>query len=145
MNVYADIPLVAAIIYVLMLGLLFAHRPWRRRHRIFAWFLSGALMWSVSNVLFRSDYLADYKLLLAKVTICSFTFMLVPFCYFVVTFYEKPRENWLALAYVPLAGSVILAAFGYLPQEVARDPSPYPEYNLPVLLGVVGVPLFILT
>jgi len=144
MNIESFIPLAAAFIYITLLSALLAYRPWRRRHKVFAWFLIGALLWSVSNVLFRSDYLSDQKLLLAKFTICSFTFMLVPFCYFVTTFYERPRDNWLPLAWVPFASSIVLAILGYLPESVQTSPAIYPQYNLTTLLIFIALPLFIL-
>ncbi|MCX8126516.1 MAG: diguanylate cyclase, partial [Dehalococcoidia bacterium] len=144
MNVNAVIPLIAAIIYTLLLAILIASRPWRRRHRIFAWFLIGALLWSVSNIFFRGDFLLDHKLTLAKITIWSFTFMLVPFCYFVSTFLNQPREKWLVLAYVPPVSTAILAALGYLPDSVESAPTFHPHYNMWLLGVFVVAPLVVL-
>lgn len=145
MNIYIASPFIAAGIYVYMLVALAGHRPWQKRHKFFAWFLSGGIFWSISDVLFRSDFLTEHKLLLAKITICGFVFMLVPFCHFVSSFYNaKPRDNWLVLAYVSLLLSIGAAVFGYLPDSVAFGPSVYPHYNLVVLLATVGLPFFIL-
>lgn len=145
MNVNAVIPLIAAIIYTLLLGILIANRPWRRRHRIFAWFLAGALLWSISNIFFRGDFLLDHKLTLARITFWSFNFMIVPFCYFVNTFLNKPRDRWLVLAYVPAVSTAILAIMGYMPDSVESAPSFYPHYNMWLLSIFVAVPLLILT
>lgn len=145
MNINAIIPLIAAIIYVLMFSIMMANRPWRRRHRLFVWFLAGALLWSVSNILFRSDFLLDHKLTLAKITFWSFTFMVVPFCYFVTTFYDRPRDKWLVLAYVPVISTAILAILGYMPDKVEAGPSFYPHYNMWLLGIFVATPLIILT
>jgi diguanylate cyclase (GGDEF)-like protein len=145
MNVYALIPLIAAVIYVGLLSATLAHRPWRRRHKYFMWFLGGALLWSISNVLFRLDALYDFKLLLAKITVCSFALTMVPFCYFIETFYQQRRGNWLWLAWLPLVGSVALAIAGIIPTGVESVPTYYPVYNLWWLLGVMALPFGILT
>ena len=125
MNIYVAIPLIAAIIYISLLVVLITHRPWRKRHKLFVWFLAGAILWSASNVLFRSDFLLEYKLVLARITICSFLFMMVPFCYFVTTFYSPPRDTWVPLAYIPLLSSIVLSIFNFLPKEINFGPSVY--------------------
>jgi diguanylate cyclase (GGDEF)-like protein len=95
-------------------------------------------------VLFRVDALPDYKLLLAKITICSFTLTMVPFCYFIETFYQQRRGSWLALAWVPLGGSTLLAIAGLLPTTIESTPTYYPTYNLWLLLVVIAIPFSIL-
>ncbi len=144
MNINSVIPLIASVIYLLMLGILIANRPWRRRHRIFAWFLIGALFWSVTNILFRGDFLLDYKLALAKMTIWSFTFMIVPYCYFITTYYDRPRDRWLVLAYVPVVSTAIMAILGYVPESIEIGPSYYPHYNMSLLIIFIALPLLIL-
>ena len=71
--------------------------------------------------------------------------MVVPFCYFVTTFYEKPRDKWLILAYVPVISTAILALLGYMPDSVESGPSYYPHYNIWLLSVFVALPLMILT
>jgi diguanylate cyclase (GGDEF)-like protein/putative nucleotidyltransferase with HDIG domain len=144
MNIYIFVPLFALVIYISIFVPLAAYRPWKNRHKYFAITLAGAIAWNLSNILFRSEYFMDYKLLLSQITICSFFFMIIPFSYFITTFYRKPTKNWLFLAYVPLLSSIVLAALGYLPQSIVFGPSVYPVYNMPLLLITVVLPLVIL-
>ncbi|MFC1910593.1 histidine kinase N-terminal 7TM domain-containing protein, partial [Chloroflexota bacterium] len=144
MNIFSIFPLVAAVIYILLMGVLIGHRPWRRRQKLFAAFIGGALLWSIGDVLFRTSYFGDYKLLLARLTFCSFTLMLVPFCYFVASYYERGRDNWLFLAYISFAANVILAALGYQPNGVQTGLSIFPHYNLLLLLVFTAVPFLVL-
>ena len=145
MNIYSIIPLAAAIIYILLTGVIMAHRPWRRQHKLFAGFVAGAFLWSIFDVLFRSAYLADHKLLLAKLTLISFTLMLLPFCYFVTTFYERRRDNWLVLAGISVFATTTLALLGYQPASIQTlGQTIYPIYNVPLLLVSTAFPFLIL-
>jgi diguanylate cyclase (GGDEF)-like protein len=144
MNVYALIPAVAAAIYIGLLSATVAHRPWNRRHRVFVWFLAGALLWSLSNVLFRFDGFYEYKLLLAKITVCSFALTMVPFCYFIETFYHQRRGGWIWLAWAPLVMSIALAAAGILPTRVEESLTFYPVYDLWWLVLSMALPYVIL-
>jgi diguanylate cyclase (GGDEF)-like protein/putative nucleotidyltransferase with HDIG domain len=144
MNIYVFIPLFALVIYIALFIALVGHRPWKKRHKYFAWFLSGAILWSISNVLFRSSLLPEYKLLLSQITICSFLYMIVPFSYFVSTFYRKPSDRWSFIAFIPFIAGIILAALGYLPEAISFGPSIYPVYNMLFLSTCIALPLIIL-
>jgi diguanylate cyclase (GGDEF)-like protein/putative nucleotidyltransferase with HDIG domain len=144
MSIYIFIPLFALVIYIALFIPLAAHRPWKRRHKYFAITLAGAIAWSLSNILFRSAYLLDYKLLLSQITICSFLFMIIPFSYFITTFYRKQSDNWLFIAYIPFVSAIVMAVLGYLPEAIAFGPSVYPVYNIPLLVIFIVLPLLIL-
>ncbi|MDD5038398.1 MAG: histidine kinase N-terminal 7TM domain-containing protein, partial [Dehalococcoidales bacterium] len=144
MNIYSILPFTAGTIYILLLCMLVVNRPWTKRHKLFVGFVAAALLWSMCDVLFRSSYLADYKLLLAKLTICSFTVMLLPFCYFVASYYEQPHNNWLVIAYISIAANVIMAMLGYQPIGIKEGVSIYPEYNIILLVAFTVIPFLIL-
>ena len=144
MNIYVFIPLFALVIYIGLFIALASHRPWKTRHKYFAWFLSGAILWSLSNVLFRSSYLPEYKLLLSQITICSFLFMIIPFSYFISTFYRKPSDRWSIIAFIPFIAGIVLAILGYLPEAVSFGPSVYPVYNMLFLSTCIALPLIVL-
>ncbi len=144
MNIYLAIPVLAFAIYIMLFIILYVNRPWTRRHRLFALFLMGAMAWIISSTMFRSQFFPMHKMLLAQVTFCLFLFMLIPFTYFITTFYRNPRDNWLIIAYIPLLSGIVLSALGYLPESVSRDISYYPEYNRLYMGIFIALPFLVL-
>jgi diguanylate cyclase (GGDEF)-like protein/putative nucleotidyltransferase with HDIG domain len=117
MNVDVLIPLIATIAYIPLFVILLSDRPWQRRHRFFLLFLIPAMLWSLSIVLFRSDFLMSYKLLLSKIGICLFIWMLAQLHYFICSFYQSERIK-IPLAYLFPVATIVLAALGHIPQHI---------------------------
>ncbi|MFC1993196.1 diguanylate cyclase [Chloroflexota bacterium] len=143
MNVYALIPLVAAIAYVPLLVTTFSSRPWQRQQKLFALFLIAAVMWSLSDLLLRSDFLRQYDLFLGKLIVVMFTLTAVQFHCFVSSFFAPGQRRLLPIAYGTLVAVITLAALGYTPKEIVVTGSKlYPVYGIGVL--VVILPLMTL-
>ena len=137
MNVHCLIPLLAFIAYIPLFIILIANRPWRRQKQIFALYLVAAMAWSFGDVLFRSDYLMNEKMILAKVIQCSFWLGLSALYYFLRTYYEtrEPRFPWV---YV-FTGIVFVLAILFLPQSVKLEGGVVPVYGLWIYpLGLYG-------
>jgi diguanylate cyclase (GGDEF)-like protein/putative nucleotidyltransferase with HDIG domain len=117
MNAHSLIPLIATIAYIPLFVILLSNQPWQRRHRLFLLFLIPAILWSLSDIFFRSDFLIPYKLLLVRVVICISIWMLIQLHYFVCSFYQSERIK-IPLAYLLPIATVALAALGYIPQSV---------------------------
>ena len=143
MNIYALFPLIATIAYIPLLITTAISRPWRRQHKLFVLFLIAAILWSLSDVLLRSDFLRQYDFLLSKLIIIMFTWMVVQFHCFTSSFFSPGQRRWLPFAYTSLALVIALAALGYIPENVIVSGSKlYPVYGKWVL--VVVIPLLIL-
>ncbi len=144
MNIYSLPPLLAAIAYIPLLGILLANRPWQRQQRLFAWFLIAAIFWSVSDILGRSDFLMPYKLLLLKIVVCTFTLAAAQFHCFISSFYPSNKGRWVPLAYASVAIIIFLVAIGYVPKDlIIADSKLYPVYGNGIFS--MGLPLAILT
>jgi len=117
MNVHVSIPLIATIAYIPLFVILLSNRPWQRRHRLFLLFLIPAALWSLDIILFRSDFLMPYKLLLIRIGICLVVWMLVQLHYFICSFYQSERIK-IPLAYLFLVATIALAALGYIPRGI---------------------------
>jgi len=117
MNVQVIVPLIATIAYIPLFVILLSNRPWQRGHRLFLLFLIPAILWSLSIILFRGDFLMPYKLLLSKIGICFVIWMLVQLHYFIHSFYQSERVK-IPLAYIFLASAITLALLGYIPQDI---------------------------
>lgn len=108
MNIHSLIPLVATIAYIPLLIVLYANRPWQRQKQTFVLFLLAVMIWSFGDFLFRSDFLTNEKTIIAKITLCVFTFGLTQLHYFLRTYYEikKPALPvayiFMALAFIPI-------------------------------------------
>ena len=57
MNPQALIPLIATIAYIPCLVILLENRPWQLRQKLFFLLLISAMLWSATDILFRSDVL----------------------------------------------------------------------------------------
>jgi len=68
-------------------------------------------------VLFRSDFLMPYKLLLSKIGICLVIWMLVQLHYFVCSFYQSERIK-IPWVYLFLVATIVLTALGHIPRGV---------------------------
>ncbi|MGD0351901.1 MAG: diguanylate cyclase [Dehalococcoidia bacterium] len=144
MNIYAVPPLLAVIAYIPLFGVLAANRPWNKQQRLFVWFLIAAMLWSVSDVFFRSDFFMAYKVILGKIIVCTFTLAAAQFHCFISSFYPPNKGRWLLLAYASLAIIIFLVAIGYVPKDVMIiDGKLYTVYGNGIFL--MGLPLAIVT
>ena len=128
MNIYSLPPLIAAVAYIPLLAILIANRPWQRQHRLFAWFLSAAVLWSVSDILGRSDFFMPHKLLLTKIVICAFLLACVQLHYFIASFYQTKSFKF-PFAYGILALGMVLVVLGYIPEDIVINGGISPEYG----------------
>jgi diguanylate cyclase (GGDEF)-like protein len=143
MNVYALFPLIATIAYIPLIATVAGTRPWQRRHTLFILFLASAIMWSFTDVLFRSSYLTQHRLLLGSVLVCMFSFMAVQFHVFTSSFFTPGHGRWLPFAYLALATTIALAVVGYIPGGVVTTGDhQYPDYGAGMLF--MAIPLLIL-
>jgi len=117
MHVQVVVPLIATIAYIPLVVILLSNRPWQRGHRLFLLFLIPTILWSLSIVLFRGDFLMPYKLLLSKMGICLVIWMLVQLHYFIGSFYQSERIK-VPLAYIFLISAIALAALNYIPRSI---------------------------
>ena len=143
MNIYALFPLVATIVYIPLLVTTIGSRPWQRRHKLFTLFLIAAMMWSLTDYLFRSNFFPQHNFLLFKVIIITFTLMVVQFHCFASSFFAPGQGRWLPFAYASLAMVIVLVVLGYVPEGVSTSGDKlYPEYGRGVIF--MAVPLLTL-
>jgi len=144
MNLYTFFPVIAIIAYVPLLITTISSRPWQRRHRLFAVFLIAAILWSLADLLLRSNYLREYDILLGKCVIVLFAWMAVQFHSFTSSFYTPDKGRWLPFTYTSLAVIIAMVILGYLPEgiEVSGE-SIYPVYGQGVI--VLAALLIIMT
>jgi diguanylate cyclase (GGDEF)-like protein/putative nucleotidyltransferase with HDIG domain len=117
MNTHTLVPVIATIAYIPLLAILLVNRPWESRQKLFFLFLIPAIIWSGSDMIFRSDFFMPYKLLLVKAGLCAAIWMIIQYRYFLQSFYksgvtEKP------FAYIILAAFIGLVTLGYVPQSI---------------------------
>ena len=117
MNVHVLIPLIATIAYIPLFVILLSNRPWQRRHKLFLLFLIPAILWSLSDIFFRSSFLMPYKDYLVKIGICISIWMFIQLHYFISSFYQSERIK-IPLAYVFVMATIVLAALDKIPQGI---------------------------
>jgi diguanylate cyclase (GGDEF)-like protein len=117
MNTQAVIPLVAAVAYVPLFIILLTNRPWQRQQKFFLLFLTAALLWSISDIFARSGFFLQSALLLSRIVMFIGLWMMVQYHYLLRSFYES-RPVRVPLVYGVLAGFVLLAGLGYVPEAI---------------------------
>jgi diguanylate cyclase (GGDEF)-like protein len=117
MNTYALIPLIATIAYIPLLVILLTNRPWQKQQKFSLLFLIPAVLWSLGDFFFRSDFFMSDKLLIAKATLCVGIWMGIQLHHLLHSFYH-PQGIKIPFAYVLLLAAVIFAALGYIPRSV---------------------------
>ena len=118
MNMYAVIPLIATIVYIPLLIATISNRPWQRRHKLFLLFLVPAILYSFTDIFFRSNFFSQYNLLLLQIILILFAVMAVQLHCFTSSFFAPGQRRWLPFAYVSLAGIIALVALGYVIEGV---------------------------
>ncbi|MFW6105462.1 MAG: diguanylate cyclase, partial [Chloroflexota bacterium] len=117
MNIYALIPLVAAIAYIPLFVILVANRPWQSKQKLFFLFLISAIFWSINDIFFRSDFFMQDKLFVVKMVLCGGIWMSIQYRYLLQSFY-KSQVAKIPFAYIILVASIALAALGYIPRGI---------------------------
>jgi diguanylate cyclase (GGDEF)-like protein/putative nucleotidyltransferase with HDIG domain len=143
MNIYALFPLIAIIAYIPLLLTTASSRPWQRRHTLFILFLIAAMLWSLSDYFYRSNFAPQHTVFLGKIVMSMFVCMGVQFYCFVSSFFPSGQGRWLPFAYGSLVAMVALVMLGYVTAgvEVIHDRL-YPRYSIGVLFIII--PLVIL-
>ncbi len=140
MNAHSLIPLAASIAYIPLLALLFANRPWQNQKKLFAIFLLAAMLWSLGDFLFRSDFLINEKMLLAKGILCTLVLSVTQLHYFLRTYYE-PNWNGFPVAYALMAVDFAIVLL-FVPQDIITGPTIVPVYGpwlYPLALYLYGL------
>ena len=138
MNIYALFPLVAMIAYVPLLINTLSSRPWQRQHKLFAFFLIAAFLWSLSALLWRSDFFQQYNLILGKLVLIMFFYMVVQFHWFVSSFYPPGQGRWLPFACASLVVIIPLVMRGFVHEEIIiSDSKLTPLYSAGIAFVIV--------
>jgi diguanylate cyclase (GGDEF)-like protein len=117
MNTHVLIPLVATIAYIPLLVIVLANRPWEPQRRLFFLFLVPAMLWSATDIFFRSSIFNDeqQKLILVKIVLFFAVWMIVQYRYFLQSFYQSDVAK-KPFAYIILAVFIgLLAAPDLIP------------------------------
>jgi diguanylate cyclase (GGDEF)-like protein len=117
MNAHALIPLVAGIAFIPLLVVLIFNRPWHSRHKILFLYLLSAILWSLTDFFFRSDFLVDYKPLLVKAVLWVGLWMGIQFI-FIIRYFSKARHLRLPFVYLLLVVLTVLEVFGFVPESI---------------------------
>ena len=129
MNTHCLVPLIATIVYIPLFIIIFANGKWESQHKLFAWFLAAAMLWSLTDFFFRSDFFMQDKLLLFKLVMCSFSWGAIQLHYFIRSFHQTQKIKFPA-AYVLLLAIIITIALGYVTKDVKITDSVTPEYGI---------------
>jgi len=140
MNIYALFPLIAIAAYIPLLVITMGSRPWRRQHRLFTLFLVAAIMWSLTDFLWRSNFWPQYGLILGKAILITLTWMAMQLHCFTSSFFPPRTGRWLPFAWASFAVVFVLAVLGFIPESVSViDGKLYPVYGLWIV--VMAIPL----
>jgi hypothetical protein len=140
MNIYALFPLIATIAYIPLLVITISTRPWRKQHTLFTLFVIPAMMWSIVDYIFRSNFFPQDATLLGEIVLLMLAWMTIQFHCFLSSFYPPGKGRWLPFAYASLAVMTAVVMLGYASGgvEVVGDKL-YPRYNIGIIS--IAIPL----
>jgi diguanylate cyclase (GGDEF)-like protein/putative nucleotidyltransferase with HDIG domain len=143
MHIYAFIPLIATIAYIPLLVTTAGVRPWKNEHKLFFLFLCSAVLWSLTDFIFRGNFFPQINRFLIPIIVIEFFLMGIQFHTFVSSFFPSNKGRWLVFAYTTLGINVVLAAIGWIPNEIGSvNGILYPQYGISILF--LAVPLLTL-
>jgi diguanylate cyclase (GGDEF)-like protein len=140
MNIYALFPLIATLAYIPLLVITISTRPWQRQHKLFTLFLIAAMMWSLVDYFFRSNFFPQNVVFLGELVLITLAWMAVQLHSFMSSFFAPGQGRWLPFAYVSLAAIITLVMLGYVSAgvEVIGDKL-YPRYGLGIAVVVISL------
>jgi diguanylate cyclase (GGDEF)-like protein len=127
MNIYSLIAVISTLAYVPLFLILLANRPWQRQKQTFAVFLAAIMFWSLGGFLFRSDYLINEKVYLAKGILCVAIIVITSLHYYLRTYYEKKAPG-LPLAYI-VGGLLFIPILAFMPERIIITEVAVPVYG----------------
>jgi len=138
MNVHVLTPLVATIAYIPLLVIVLINRPWQSRQKLFFLFLIPAMLWSATDIVFRSSLFMQDKLILVKIVLFFAVWMIIQYRYFLQSFYKSDVAS-RPFAYIILAAFVGLLAAGLVPQDITvTADNIHVDYG-PWVIGIAAV------
>jgi len=104
MNSHTLIPLIATVAYIPLLVITLLSRPWQPRQRFFFLFLVPAMLWSATDIFFRSSLFGEeqQKILMVKIVLFCAVWMCIQYRYFVQSSYKSDVAR-KPFAYIILA------------------------------------------
>ena len=134
MNAHVVAPIIACVAYLPLLAVLFANRPWGKRQQLFVAFVVPAFLWSLTDLIARSDYLLEHKTLLAQIVICVAIWAIVQYHYF-LTAYFRSKLPRIPHAYLFVVATLGLSLANRIPREVVVTPEGLTvHYGLPLFI-----------
>ena len=119
MNSHALIPLIATVAYIPLLAIVLMSRPWQPRQRLFFFFLVPAMLWSATDIFFRSTIFNEeqQKLIMVKIVLFWAVWMIIQYRYFVQSFYKsdvarKPFSHIILAVFIGLLMAPNLIPYG---------------------------------
>lgn len=142
MQIHYLVPLLAAIIYIVLLVVMAVNRSWQRQQLYFAYYLGASALWGFSNYLLRANYFPEHNLLLFRIVLFS-SFLWVVQLYMFVTSFLNLKPGWGKwFGYVSLSVFTALLVAGIAPSGLTISESMVsPEYSwwLAVYIGPMSV------
>ncbi len=144
MESHMIIPLLATAVYIVPLAVLLITRPWPKQGLLFLLYLIPAMLYSLTDFLFRADVFPGHETLAVKVIICLAILMVIQF-HFILRSYATSRvDRTASLAYLILLATIILSAVDLLPRQVdTTSDTPTIRYGIWMLPIVAAMLAFV--
>lgn len=143
MNINALIPLIATIAYIPLLITTINARPLDKQRRLFLLFLVAAMLWSLSDFVFRGHFFPQHSTFLIHLVLLMSFAMVIQFHCFISYYFPEKKGRWLPFAYGSLLINTVLIFMGFIPKGISTiGNSVYADYGLEILF--LAVPMLVL-
>ena len=111
MNIYAIIPLISVIAYLVLIGFV-VNRPLAKVHKVFILYVTTAMLWSFDSFVLHANFFPTQTLLWNRALVVVGGMVPVVYYHFVRTFFDKSTGKLAYLGYVALIGLAIFVSQG---------------------------------
>ena len=129
MHIYALIPLIAVIAYLVLIGVI-ATRPLARVQKVFIWLLAVSAVWSFTSFVLHAEFFPTQSLPWHRALLVLALSVPIIFYHFIRVYFNKSAGKLMYLGYVGLIGMAVFVSLGgILKSSYVVDGILYWEYD----------------
>ena len=145
MSIYAVIPLVSVIAYLVLIGLI-SSRPLAKAHKVFLWFLVVSALWSFSSFILHAEFFPNHTLPWNRALVILAISVPIIFYHFVRVYFNKSIGRATYIGYIGLiAITIFVSQGGIIRSSYVVDGILYWEYDSSLYLLTIFGGVFMAT
>ncbi len=131
MNIYALVPFISVIAYMVLIGLVATRRPLAKVHKVFIFYLAVSMLWSFTSFILHADYFPTQTIMWHRILIVAGGSTTIIYYHFMRTFFNKSAGKMTFLGYAGIIGlTIFVSQGGMLTSSYVVDGILYFEHDI---------------